>query len=105
MIRVNKYQLLILLACCSIVWNACTQARQPCETPLSASLNIDMQHLVADTSTVFIDTALPGAEFIPITNLPNKGPDTDIYAASADFTISLSPDDTMCKWAFTTDSS
>ena len=105
MISGKKYLLFILFALCGIVWLACTQERQPCATPLVASLNMEMQHVLTDTSTIFVDTALPGAEFIPISNIPNKGPDTDIYPQSSSFTISLSTDHDTCRWAFTTDSS
>jgi len=105
MTKPGKYLYIVLIALSVVGWLACTQTRQPCETPLTASLNIEMQHLPTDTATIFVDTVLPGAEFIPISHLPNKGPDTAIYPQGTNFTISLSPVDTMCQWAFTTDSS
>ena len=101
MISSKKYLLFILFAIGGIGWMACTQERDPCLTPKIASLNINTQHLPIDTSTVFIDTALPSAVFIPLTTTPNKT--GTIYPQQANFTISLSPDSTICKWAVTTD--
>ena len=101
MIRTNKYLPFIAFVLCGL-WVACTQTRDPCLTPKIASLNIEMIRLVSDTSTAFIDTALPAAIFIPLTkNGINTG---TIYPQQSNFTISLSPDDTVCKWLFTTDS-
>jgi len=104
MTKPGKYLFIILVALLVIGWLACTQARQPCETPLTASLNMEMEHLISVTDSTFVDTVLPGAEFIPITRIPNRAPDTDIYPPGTLFTLSLSPIDTMCQWAFTTDS-
>ena len=96
-----KYLSVILFALCVVGWVACTQQRDPCYTPESASLIIDMQHLVTDTSTVFVDTALPAAVFEPLSNTAQN--QLTVYPQQANFTISLSPDSTVCQWAFTTD--
>ncbi len=100
MISAKKYFLFILLALYSFGWIACTQVRDPCLTPKTASLNINTQHLRLITDSAFVDTALPSAEFIPITINAN---DTIIFPQQANFTISLSPDSTICRWSFRTD--
>ena len=101
MINFRKYPAHILLALCVTGWIACTQERDPCLTPKIASLNINTQHLTTDTSTIFVDTALPSAVFVPLTTTSNKT--ATIYPQEANFTISLSPDSVICQWAFTTD--
>ncbi len=93
---------MILLALCGAGWLSCTQERSPCLTPKIASLNIECLHRQLDTSTVFVDTALPEAIFAPLTNTANNA--GTIYPQQSNFTISLSPDSTVCQWLFTTDS-
>ncbi len=101
MTKTNKYLPLILFALCVIGWVACTQERDPCLTPKIAILNVETQHLPTDTATVFVDTALPAAVFTPITTIPNIA--GTLYPPQALFTLSLSPDSTVCKWSFTAD--
>lgn len=89
------------IAAMILLWAAsCTQTRQPCLTPKTASLILQTMHLPVDTSTIFIDTALTSAVFLPITTHSSSG---IIYPLGSSFTISLSPDSTICKWAFATD--
>jgi len=97
-----KHLTLILMALCLIGWEACTQERQPCLTPKTASLNIETIHYQTDTNTVPIDTTLPGAAFIPLVGAGGTGGDY-FYPPQSTFTISLSPDSTICRWAFSTD--
>ena len=103
MIKCNKYFPVLLLALCVMGWMACTQQRQPCLTPKTASLIIETIHKQTDTSTVFVDSALPHAVFIAFTNDPNALPGRD-YSLGSLFAISLSPDSSVCQWAFTADS-
>jgi len=100
MTKWNKYLPVILLALCSVSWVACTQQRQPCLTPKIASLIMETIHFKTDTSTVFVDTALPSGLFIPLTNI---GIDSIKYPLGSTFTLSLSPDTTICQWRFTSD--
>ena len=101
MIRKNKYRILTLIALCSAIWAACTQSQSQCQTPTIASLNMVCMHLTTDTGTIFSDTALPYAYWIAFTN---SGPKYILYdVQNSNFTISLSSDDTICKWGFTTD--
>ena len=102
MINCKKYFPIVLLVLCVTGWIACTQERDPCLTPKIASLNINTQHLTTDTSTIFVDTALPAAILIPLTTAANKA--GTVYPQEANFAISLSPDSTICQWAVTTDS-
>ena len=102
MIRIDKYLLFTVVGLCGLGWAACTQERSPCLTPLVASLNMETMHLLTDTSTIFVDTALPAAVLRPVTNTKNDS--GTLYPQQSDYTISLSPDDTVCKWIFTTDS-
>ena len=103
MIRNQKYLCFILSALCGIGWVACTQERQPCLTPKTASLIIETIHLTSDTATIPVDTALPAAIFIPV--LPKKDtlPETIYPQQQSLFTISLSSDSTICQWKITTD--
>lgn len=100
MIRCHQYLPVILLALCSLNWVACTQQRQPCLTPKIASLILETIHFPTDTSTVFIDTALPSGIFIPLTKV---GIDSIKYPLGSTFTLSLSPDSSICQWRFSTD--
>ena len=102
MIRNHQYLLIVLIALYGIVWMGCTQQRQPCLTPKQAILNVECMHLASDTSTVFVDTALPHGVFLALTDLGTKG---GYYPQQAIFTLSLSPDTTFCKWLFRTDTS
>jgi hypothetical protein len=95
-----KYLPVILLALCCVSWVACTQQRQPCLTPKIASLIMETIHFKSDTSTVFVDTALPSAVFIPLTNVAAY---KITYPLASSFTLSLSPDSNACQWRFTTD--
>jgi len=101
MTSANKYFPFIAFVFCGLLV-ACTQTRNPCLTPKIASFNIETMHLLTDTSTVFADTALPAAVFIPLAKVDsNVG---TIYPQQSKFTISLSPDTNFCRWVFTTDS-
>ena len=101
MINSPKQFYFILFTVCCIGWVACTQVRNPCETPMTATLNISTQHLISPTDSAFVDTALPSAVFIPLTTAANKT--ATIYPQQVSFTISLSPDSNICRWAFTPD--
>ncbi len=94
--------LLAGVVACFAFWG-CTQERQPCLTPKTASLNMEFVHYATDSATTTIDTALPMAIFGAIT-----APDTVKYtlykSPSANFTISLSPDADSCSWLVFTDS-
>ncbi len=91
----------VLLVCCSLLF-ACTQERQPCLTPKTASLNLKCVHYLTDTNKTTQDTSLPRAVFIPLTSGQLKS----LYytTSSANFTISLSPVADSCSWLITTDS-
>jgi hypothetical protein len=102
MTKQPQYATLLLLALTGILWGACTQQRQPCLTPRIASLIVESTHFLTDTSTVAVDTAFPYAVFVP---LPVSGKlNGGIYRKQSLFTLSLSPDSTICKWGFTSDS-
>ena len=98
----TKHLTTILFALIIMAWAACTQERQPCLTPKSASLIIESIHFKTDTSTLPVDTSLPSAVYYPISiiNVP-----LIYYPPQASFTISLSPDSTVCQWQFSTDTS
>src|SRR5438045_2257699 len=99
---IRKYMPLLLVACCCLIWAACTHQRQVCLTPKIAVLNVEFMHQPTDSSTVAVDTAFPAAIFVAFTN---KGADSFEYTGQqANFPLSLSPDSTVCQWSFTTDS-
>jgi len=103
MISGKRYLIAILIAICG-TWTACTQQRQLCLTPTVASLNIASKHLITDTGTIFYDTVLPDAEFVPLNK--NNGSaivDSIIYPQASTFTISLSPASDTCRWLFRAD--
>ena len=103
MINRPAYITLLLLILTGIGWSACTQQRQPCLTPKIASLIVESVHFTNDTSTKQVDTAIPGATFIPL--VPGKDTlQVTTYPQQSAFTLSLSPDSTLCQWEFTTDS-
>src|SRR4051812_25278028 len=102
MIKQHRYAALLTLALMGVVWAACTQQRQPCLTPRIASLIVKAIHFPTDTSTITADTALPYAVFVP---MPVSGKLTgSLYRKQSVFTLSLSPDSTICQWGFTSDS-
>jgi hypothetical protein len=92
---------MVALLCCVLALS-CTQERQPCLVPKTASLNLRCVHYISDTNTTVFDTALPRAVFGSITASGNKF----VYypTLSSGFTISLSPDADSCSWLMTTDS-
>lgn len=96
-----RYSLLGFLSVVIIVSMACTQQRQPCLTPKTASLIIGTVHFKTDTSTVTVDTTLPHATFYPLSSQLNY---VTVYPPQASFTVSLSPDTNYCQWLFETDS-
>ena|ERR1035437_6888723 len=100
MIRNHRYLLIVLIALYGIVWMACTQQRQPCLTPKIAILNVECMHKTSDTGTVFVDTALPHAVFLALTDSGARG---GYYPQQSLFTLSLSPLSDTCMWAFRTD--
>jgi hypothetical protein len=101
MIRKFKCLPFPVIVLCGLAWAACTQQRAICLTPTTASFNMVFMHLPADTSTIFIDTALPAAVFVALTK---KGTDTTVYSLQQSaFTISLSPDSDFCRYLFKTD--
>jgi len=85
------------------MWAGCTQQRQLCLTPKVASLVIESMHIISDTGTIFYDTVLPSAEFIPLTSV-SSGQDTIVSPQASLFTISLSPKTDTCRWLFRADS-
>lgn len=94
-------KVVILFTLCSMLVS-CTQERQPCLTPKTASLNLTCVHYLTDTSTTTRDTSLPRAVFGAMTGAVVK---TVYYTgSSANFTISLSPVTDSCSWLVTTDS-
>jgi Family of unknown function (DUF6452) len=101
MIRRTEKYLLVAFVLCAMLWTACTQQRSPCLTPKIASFTIETMHLPIDTSTVFVDSALPSAVF---TALTKTGKQETIFPLESIFTISLSSDTGYCQWLFTTDS-
>ena len=103
MTRRNKYRAIVLMAFFVIVTLSCTQERSPCLTPKIASLIMETIHFPKDTSTVFVDTAIPAAV---LAALPPRKDSLGlvVYPQQSTFTISLSPDSTVCKWIFSTDS-
>jgi hypothetical protein len=102
MINNHKYFLIFLFALSGVSWLECKTTRLPCLTPTTARLYVESMHLLTDTSTIFTDTILPAAIFIPITT-----PDTahgTVYPNQAIFTnLTLSPDTTVSQWLFQTD--
>jgi len=82
------------------VWMACKQQRQICLTPKIASFTIESMHR-SSVDTLFSDTALLSAVFIPLTNASTT--DSFIYSQASVFVISLSPVTDTCRWAFATD--
>jgi hypothetical protein len=103
MIRGRKYLPAVIIALCSI-WVACTQQRQLCLTPIVASLNMVSMHILSDTGTIFYDTVLPAAEFVPL-NVKNASAvvDSIVFTPTSLFTISLSPAHDTCRWLFRAD--
>ncbi len=102
MIKVSKYFPAFLLLPALAFWVSCSQQRQLCLTPKTASLTMEMMHKANDTTTLFTDTALPSAVFIPLTDNPAKR-NAFVYTRGSSFAVSLSPDTTMCMWLFATD--
>src|SRR4051812_39758997 len=101
MIDTRKYRLAVLMALCCLAWAACTQERQPCYTPKNATLNIRCIHRQTDTSTVFVDTALPATLLAALTD---SGRQLIIYRTQASsFPLSLSSVSDSSKWGITTD--
>lgn len=89
----------VLLVCLLF---SCTQERQPCLTPKTASCYIEFVHFQNDTIKTPIDTALPYATFTAVTNNGLVG---EVYTtATSIFTISLSPLTDTCTWLLKTDS-
>jgi hypothetical protein len=80
-----------------MMWVACSQQRQPCLDPVTASLIVSSVHFKSDTSKIPVDSSLPSAVFYPVTVLPN---DTNLYSSSSAFILSLSPDTGFCQWLF-----
>jgi hypothetical protein len=101
MISGKKYCLALFIAFCG-TWAACTQQHQSsptCLTPTVASLNIVSMHIISDTGTVFYDTVLPDAEFVPLNkNNASAIVDSIIFPQASLFTISLSPASDTCRW-------
>ena len=80
--------------CCLLL--ACSQERQPCLTPKTASFNIECVHYPTDSAITTIDTALPYAIF---TAVAGGGLKSVVYTIpSSVFTISLSPVTDSCTW-------
>jgi hypothetical protein len=99
MTKHTKYLPVFFLVFCYVLFAACTQERQPCLTPTTASLNIKtirFRNGAAQPS----DTALPAAVFRALTATGVKG---FIFSRRSDFVISLSPVADTCTWAMTTD--
>jgi hypothetical protein len=92
-----------MLVSYSIVWGACTQERQPCLTPKIATLTMECMHKLTDTSTVFVDTALPTARFAAYSLIGER--DIIYTTQNSNFTISLSSSADSCKWGMKVDTS
>ena len=97
-----KYACCTALLLCALGWAACTQQRQPCLTPRIASLILQTVHYTTDTATTTNDTAIPAAGFTALP--PSDTLRGFIYPTQSQFTLSLSPDTSSCRWTFTTDS-
>jgi hypothetical protein len=96
----SRWLLVVLLAIVCISWGACTQERQPCLTPKKATLIAQSIHFASDTATIPVDSLLPHGEFTPITTVDS----TPLFATAASlFGISLSPDNTVCQWKVSPD--
>ncbi len=95
--------LVVLCLCFAIA--SCTQERQPCLTPKTASLNLVCVHYPADSipsATSMKDTALPKALFGALT--ANGAQYVYYKNISSNFTLSLSPDADSCSWVVSPDS-
>jgi hypothetical protein len=99
MTRRNIYPAAFIVGCC-ILFAACTQQRQPCLSPKTAGMIVRTMHKAKDTSRVFTDSTLTTATFIPQTD---PAVTRFVYTKGSLFSLSLSPDSDMCRWAFTTD--
>jgi len=89
---------LALVALTLLLYASCTQQRQPCITPMYASLILKTVRPGATGSA--IDTPMPAAVFGAITNAGTKG---IIFPQSASFSLSLSPVSDSCQWIFAPD--
>ena len=77
---------------------ACTQERQPCLTPKTASLKIKTVRKINDTLT--IDTATPAPLLVAVTSSAKQG---YLYTSRSSFTLSLSPVADTALWLFQPD--
>ena len=84
-----------------VVLASCTQERTPCLTPKIAVMNVECVHLLTDTSTVPVDTALTNAIFASETQYGINGV---LYPQQSTFVLSLSSLADSATWLFTTDS-
>jgi hypothetical protein len=97
----HRHYPVILFALVCMAWAACTQERQPCLTPKQATLIIQSIHFKSDTATIPVDSLLPHAVFAPVTSASNVA---TIYTTPASlFSISLSPNSSVCQWEIETD--
>jgi hypothetical protein len=98
MIRIDKYFAVFAVALIVLMWCSCTQDRQACLTPKTASLL--MKSVRKNTDSSVIDTPFKAAVFAPLT-----GPDISgvLYSQSSSFTLSLSPQADSCTWLFVSD--
>jgi hypothetical protein len=99
---INRYVLFLFLGLlATLLTGSCTQERQPCLVPKTASLNIECVHFATDSATTPVDTLLPMAIFGAATNSGFHG---FIYTPNSSFILSLAPDSGVCQWLMTTDS-
>jgi hypothetical protein len=96
MIRSCKYILTALIP--AVLCLSCAQERQPCLTPLTASMKMKTVRVAADNTV--IDTAMTAGLVVAVTNSGLKGV---VYSKSSTFTLSLSPLADSTIWYFATD--
>lgn len=90
--------ILLLVVVLFVALVSCTQERLPCLTPKTASLKVLAVRKLNDTAVV--DTSLPAAVMIAVTDSGMKG---YLYTGAASFTLSLSPVADTAKWLFAAD--
>lgn len=95
------YAFLTFTALWALLWAACTPERQTCLTPKMANMTVTSLHKAKDTSTIYTDTSLTNAVFIPLTPTGTKS--GILFSGNqSNFSLSLSPADTISRWLFRT---
>lgn len=96
-----RYLAVIFAAVALFTGASCTQQRLPCMEPRMAVLNIKTLHFKLATDTKPVDTGLPSAVFIALTQQGKKGL---IFSTASSFNLSLSSVSDSSVWTFSTDS-